>query len=209
MMSLRTIRWGAVGAAVAGVAWALSGIVALVFAEDQGSADPTGTLYFYLFEGAHVVAEMGMLLALLGFHVRQAPGYGRLGATSFVLAFVGTTLMCFSGALWLVCLDDCNAPIWTVLWDIALLCFFVGLPFLGIATLLAKILPRWAGLLLMTHIPLLSVAVYFDGDGGMMLLFLMLVGLLWLALAYALWAWRKVPIEQPVSSRAALQSVKQ
>lgn len=196
MISPNLIRWGAFGAAIAGVAWALSGVVALVFA-GKGPEDFTGTLYFYLFEGAHVIAEAGMLVALVGFHARQKPGYERLGTVSFVLAFVGTALMCLSGVLWVILLQAANTRFLTILWDLALLCFFVGLPLLSIATFRAKILPRWAGLLLMTHIPLLSVAVSFDSVGEMMLLFLTLVGLLWLALGYALWAGRDAPARQP------------
>ncbi len=199
-MSSNWIRWGTVGAAIAGVAWALSGVVALVFA-GKGPADFTGTLYFYLYEGAHAIAGAGMLLALLGFHARQAPGYGRLGTASFTLAFVGTALVWLSGVLWLILLEGSNGLFFTIIWDLGLLGSFVGLPLLGIATFRAKILPRWAGLLLITYIPLVFVALYFDGQGGMMLLFLTLVGLLWLALGYALWAWRDVPAGQPSLAR--------
>jgi hypothetical protein len=197
MIPSKMTRLGAVGAVVAGTAWAFSGVVALVFADRYGTTDPTGTLYFYLFEGAHVVADVGILLALLGFRARQVPGYGPLGTAGFVLAFVGTTLVWFCGMSWLIFLDASNALVVAVVWDIALLCSFVGLPLLGIATFRARTFPRWAGMLLVAYIPLLSVAVFFNGQGGIMLLFLTLVGLLWLALGYALWACRDEPAEQP------------
>ena len=82
------IRLGAVGAVLAGVMWALSGAVAFVFA-GTGPADPTGRLYFYLFEGAHTVAGVGILVALVGLHARQTPDYGRLGTAGYLIAFAG------------------------------------------------------------------------------------------------------------------------
>jgi hypothetical protein len=125
MISLRIARWGAVGAVIAGVAWALMGAVAFVFA---GTAPPdlTGTLYFYLFEGAGTVGGVGAIAALVGFHARQTPDYGRLGTAGFLIAFVGAVGGGFSGVLWLVCLNGCNSPIFTVTWDLSLLCGLVG-----------------------------------------------------------------------------------
>jgi hypothetical protein len=113
MISLRIARWGAVGAVIAGVAWALMGAVAFVFA-GTAPADPTGTLYFYLFEGAGTVGGVGAIAALVGFHARQTPDYGRLGTAGFLIAFVGAVGGGFSGVLWLVCLNGCNSPIFTV-----------------------------------------------------------------------------------------------
>jgi hypothetical protein len=119
-----------------------------------------------------------------------------------LLAFVGTTGVLFSGMVSLIFLHASEALIFTVIWDAALLCWLAGFPLLGIATFRAKTLPRWSGSLLMAYFPLLSVAVYFDGKGGMMLLFLTLVGLLWLALGYALWAYKDSPAGPPSLVRA-------
>jgi len=186
---------------IAGVTWALSGAVAFVFA-GTGPADPTGTLYFYLFEGAHAVGDVGGLLALLGFHVRQTPAYGRLGTAGFLLAFIGTALVLLNAVLWLILLEASNTLLLTITWDVALLCLLAGNTVLGIATFRAKVLPRWAGISLITLFPLVMVAAFFDGNGGMMLLLLTLVGLLWLALGYALWPKRAARTEGLPLARA-------
>lgn len=182
------IRWGAIGAAIAGVAWALSGVVAFVFAGEYGNTDPTGTLYFYLYEGVHAIAWVGMLLALLGYHVRQTPTYGRLGTAGFMVAFGGTALMLLVTVWWLIIADE--APILDILWSVVLLGWIVGFVSLGVATSRAKVLPRWCGLLLIAYIPLGFFAGGFNGVGGL------LVGLLWLTLGYVLLRWGDAPAGQ-------------
>jgi hypothetical protein len=101
------------------------GAVAFVFA-GTAPADPTATLYFYLFEGAGTVGGVDAIAALVGFHARQTPYYGRLGTAGFLIAFVGAVGGGFPGVLWLVCLNGCNLPIFTVTWDLSLLCGLVG-----------------------------------------------------------------------------------
>ena len=64
----------------------------------------------------------------------------------------------------------------------------VGLIIYGVATLQAKVLPRWCGLGLII-IPPITVVL---GDYGGIVF-----GLLWLALGYMLWSWRGTAAEQP------------
>jgi hypothetical protein len=77
-MNLSTLaRWAVPGAALMGVAWFASGLVAVAVAGGEGPGHP-GELRFFLIEGAHAVGEVGMLAALAGLHVQQAPRFGRL-----------------------------------------------------------------------------------------------------------------------------------
>src|SRR5215207_328907 len=78
------VRWGAVGAVIAGVAWAVSDIFVLV-----GSGEGDGRLV----ESMDAIAEAGMLAALVGLHVLQARSLGRLGLAGFALAFIGVALV--------------------------------------------------------------------------------------------------------------------
>jgi hypothetical protein len=71
------IRLGGLAAVLAGVAWAVSGIFHFILVYPEAGTGPTGSLSDYLIEGAHAVAEGGMLVALLGLRARQAPAYGR------------------------------------------------------------------------------------------------------------------------------------
>jgi len=61
-----------------------------------------GSRSWYLIESADAVAEAGMLAALLGLHVPQAPTYGRLGTAGFVVAFLGTAFVFLSTVIWLL-----------------------------------------------------------------------------------------------------------
>jgi hypothetical protein len=87
-MSSNLIRWGALGALLAAVGFSVSSIVAFVFGVSPFG--PVGSLSWTLIESSDAIAEVGMLAALVGLHVRQAPNYGRLGTAGFVVASVGT-----------------------------------------------------------------------------------------------------------------------
>jgi hypothetical protein len=73
---------------------------------------------------------------------------------------------------------------------LGLLGLLVGFVLFGIATFRARVLPRWSGVLLVAYPLLLIAGLPVDGP-------LILVGLLWLALGYALWTRRDTPAEQP------------
>ena len=96
MSSSELVRWGALGAILAGVAWAVSGLISLVVS-GQGTED-IGSFSYYLLETIFCIASVGMLGGLAGFHALQAASYGRLGAVGFYAAFIGTALMLLSTA---------------------------------------------------------------------------------------------------------------
>jgi hypothetical protein len=98
------VRWGVAGALLAGIGWMVSAFFFYVF---PGEGDgPVGSLSWYLIESADAVAEAGMVVALVGLHVRQAPTYGRLGTAGFVVAFVGTAFVFLSTVIWLMAGED-------------------------------------------------------------------------------------------------------
>ena len=182
------VRWGVAGALLAGVGWMVSGFFFYVV---PGEGDgPVGSLSWHLIESADAVAEVGMLAALLGLHVRQAPTYGRLGTAGFVVAFVGTALVFLSTVIWLLAGED-NALVGTLFSLGIFVGWLVGFPLLGIATFRTGILPRWCGLLLIVFFPVLFVLLSLFPTG------VIWNGLVWLALAYALWSRRGIAAEQP------------
>ena len=65
MVSSDLARWGGLAGIVAGVAWAVSGIIHFAMVYPDTGTGPTGSISDYLIEGAHAVAEAGMLGALL------------------------------------------------------------------------------------------------------------------------------------------------
>ncbi len=189
MASSCLVRWGALGAVVAAIGWAVSGIFAFVFPGE--GAGPLGSTSAYLIELAHAIAEAGMLAALVGFHVLQARSLSQLGTTGFAVAFVGTALVLMSTLLVIIFLDRLGETLLGVLFGLGLIGWLVGFVLFGIATFRAQVLPRWCGLLLIAHIPLFAFLLSFYGVGGIVL------GLLWLALGYALWSRREASTERP------------
>ena len=93
MPTPRLVWWGVVGGLITGLGWGASGVVAFVVS--RGGEPPEGSLAGGLIETSHAIGEGGIVLWLLGSHVRQSPGYGRLGTVGFVVSFVGTVLLCF------------------------------------------------------------------------------------------------------------------
>src|SRR5687768_2117566 len=113
MPTSRLVRWGAVGAVIAGLAWAVSGVFAFIFPGEQ--AGPLGSTSAYLIEAAHAIAEAGMLAALAGLHVLQARSLGRLGVAGFASAFVGTALVLVATLLVIIFLDRPGETLLTIL----------------------------------------------------------------------------------------------
>jgi hypothetical protein len=188
MPTSRLVQWGAIGGVIAGLAWAVSDIYALLLpGEGEG---PIGSTSFYLIESADAIAEAGMLAALVGFHVLQARRLGRLGVAGFAVAFVGTALVLLSTLWAIIFLDRFGETVPGLLFGLGLLGWLVGFVLFGIATFRARVLPRWSGVLLVAYPVLLIAGLPVEGP-------LILVGLLWLALGYALWTQRDMPAEQP------------
>ncbi len=194
MSSLNLIRWGARGAVLAAVAWTLSGIFAFLLVQPPATnMGPAGSLSWYLIESSDAIAEVGMLAALMGLHLRQRPSYGRLGTVGFVVAFVGTAFLLLSTVIWLLTTGAERVFIDLLFssWGLAVL---VGFPLLGVATFRAGVLPRWCGLLLIAWIvyfPVIFTLVDFYGEARA------LFGLVFLAVGYALWSGREGWAQQP------------
>ena len=193
MYSSELIRWGALGALLAAIAWTVSGIVAFVLVEPPASnMGPQGSLSWYLIESSDAIAEVGMMGAVVGLHARQTPSYGRLGIVGSTVAFVGAGLAALSTVLWL--LSGYGDGIVGLLFSLGGLGALVGFPILGVATLRAGVLPRWCGLLLvgwLVYFPLIFFLLDFYGEARI------LFGLVFLALGYVLWTRRATSAEQP------------
>ncbi len=191
MSSSALIRWGGLAAILAGMAWAASGVVHFSLVYPAAGTGPPGSISDYLIEGAHAVAEAGMLGALLGLRALQAPRYGWLGAVGFVLAFLGTALLFAITVIGIASGEALGEAVLTLIFVSGVLGWLVGFPLLGIATLRARVLPRWCGVLLIAYFPLFVLLLGSYGWGGIAL------GLLWLALGYAFWARSGQAAQQP------------
>jgi hypothetical protein len=160
------VRWGALEAMLAGLAWAGSGFVAVATAEGE-VAEFLG--FVPLDEALYSVALVCTLAGLVGLHTRQAPGYGRLGSVGFLTSFLGVSLLLVG-----LTLSFLFGRVLVYMLGLGFLGMLFGFVLLGAATLTLGLLPRWCALLLIAC-PFLAINL--GGYGGALAL-----GLIWLAL---------------------------
>ena len=167
------------------IAWIVSGLISLVI-PGQGT-ETLGTFTYYLLEILFSLASLGMLAAIVGFHARQAPNYGRLGTAGFLAAFVGVFFLLASTVATILA----GREVLDWLFILGFVGSLVGFVLLGVATLRARVFPRWCGVLLIVAV--LGIPVYFAlGNYGGAILY----GLVWLGLGYGLWLERGMSAEQ-------------
>ena len=150
-----------------GLASMLAGVVFLVD-EILGLMNPAPYL-----DVMFVVAMLLMLAGMMGFHALQQGNYGRLGWVGFYAVVVGVLALVLGLVL---LLSGSTALLWLL--PVATLAVLVGFALYGVATLQARVLPRWCGVALIVAFPAaiaLGTYAYFW------------LGLVWLALGYVLW----------------------
>ena len=166
MAAVGLIRWGGQAAIGAGVLALVFGLLA--FALDTG--DEPGPLDILV-----ILAMFLEVVALVGFHALQGRNYGRIGRAGLYTTIGSIVLfeLLLLAGLWGgdVGLD--------LLAAVGVLGLLVGLVLYGAATLQARLLPRWCGILFILFMPV-----------GILLGDLQPIwtGLVWLALGYALWS---------------------
>jgi len=179
MKTANLIRWGALAAFASGALWIAGGILHLAYPQDPPGA--LGNFLNYVGTAVFSAAYLGMLGGLVGLHARQMDSYGRLGTVSFFLAFVGAALA-FVGQATSGIFPQNGTLGWLFSepgfgFQAGIILTSLGLLLMGIATLRAGVLPRWCGFGLIALVIFLGFGAY----GGFVV-----VGLIWLALGYAL-----------------------
>jgi len=181
LTSSNLIRWGALAAILAGGTFTVETSIGLFNPVEV--RDHTTSAGF-LSEALLAVALLFVMGGLVGLHARQAGNYGRLGKAGFLVAFIGLALVL--PQLTFVLLTGNEPPEWLL--TPGALAILIGVVLFGAATLRARVLPRWGGLALMVFFPVVFLGGYVGA---------FLVGLIWLALGYALWSSSDVSGRQP------------
>jgi hypothetical protein len=174
LSSSATKRGGAAGVSAAAL-FVLSTILTQVA--------PTGVRYVgptaYVHELVVIGAFVGAMLAIFGLHVlhRSAPRYGRVGGIGTALAVSGYGIV----ALVIVAGIATGGPTLTEVRIAGAITVLIGSALLGVAILLARLVPWWCGVLLIIAFPLGDVAdeIFSGGEG-------LLLGLLWGSVGVAL-----------------------
>ena len=191
MSHLPLVRWGGLAAMLVGVAF-----IVLVLIPKARDGSP-----FYIFGSVLLFVAVWLLLlvALAGFHALQKEHYGRIGRAGFYTVIVGASAMIVIQLLtWVGVTLGITALVFPD--PVGLLIVMVGLVLYGVATLQARVLPRWCGVGLIVGVPvLIGLSVVSEEYGEM--LGGILFGLLWLALGYVLWSESGAAAEPPARAR--------
>lgn len=139
-----------------------------------------------------IVAVLLVPVGMVGFHILQRHSYGRMGLVGFWLVVLASLVVALGVAdffVWGDFLQD-EPPVWL---GLGLLILLLGFVLYGVATLQARVLPRWCGVAFIVALPVaLAVGVLLGPFASMFIVF----GIAWLALGYALWRRRAALAEQ-------------
>jgi hypothetical protein len=197
MSASQLIRSGGLAAMVGGALFLVGSFVYLV-------REP-----FLYYLGCLAVALLLVTVGMVGLHVLQKHGYAGTGSAGFWSVVAGSSMVVLGGAIFFTLgkagdfLQATPSLVWVVLGlsglVLGLVSLAVGYPLYGVATLQARVLPRWCGVAFIAALPtgialsalwilLAYVASYepflsFSGVSTFVVL-----GLAWLALGHALWA---------------------
>ena len=154
MSSSNLIRLAGLAALISGVLAAIGDLLRLVVdVEDPGSATTASYAIVFLL---YLISTALLLLGLVGFYTSQSQAAGIVGFVGFLVAFLGTVLL--AGALWFELFITpalateapglLEAELGLPGFILMLLFGAVGWVLFGVATLRARVYPRWAGVLL-------------------------------------------------------------
>ena len=191
MSSSNLVRWGALGALLAGLAWIVSFIVVIFDFVTRGLVPVFGFPYSDLGRTIYVVVLMSILWGLVGLHAHQEKRYGWLGATGFLVAYSGSTLALVGlGLIWLfrgnVLGQEPAITLGLSGMVVGLTLLGVGFLLLGVATVRTSWLPRWCGAVLIIAFTAVLISVAFPASVGGYVVMVVL-GFVWLALGCVLW----------------------
>jgi hypothetical protein len=176
MSSSDLIRWGGLAAMGAGLLAIVYGLLSFAV----GKGDQPGPLDILV-----ILAMILEVVGLLGFHALQGRNYGRIGRAGLYTTIAAIVLL----ELLLILLNLFGSDVgleWVgAVGELGLL---VGLVLYGAATLQARVLARWCGILFIIFLPVGILLGDLQPIWG---------GLVWLALGYALWSQRGVTAEEP------------
>jgi len=182
-MSSNFVRLGGLAGMVAGAMYLMIAII------NQFAPQEIVFVSFsdYLIEVLYFVALLGTLVAIAGLHFTQSGSYGVLGTAGSAVASVSFVLLLVVSLVTLLV----GGAVLDTLTLLGVLVALVGLVLLGIATIRARVLPWWCGLLLIVVFPL-SIALNVAADAGGFLL-----GVVWGLVGFVLLSSGQVSAREP------------
>ena len=177
------LRVGGLGGVAAGTAYAAAGVADLLAPTARWPGWPGPVIlassYDYLVQFSLVAALLGTLVAIAGLYVARRRNYGWAWTVGSSAAFYGHALLLYDASETAARGATPATGPSLVSWGILLA--LVGLVLLGTATLDARALPRWCGLLLLFGFPTWALPEDSSWWGGWLLL-----GSVWASVGFAL-----------------------
>jgi hypothetical protein len=188
------IRWGGLAAVVSGVLSVIGDLLRL-FVDVENSQTATTVPYALVFL-LYLLGAVLLLLGLVGLYTSQSEAAGLLGLVGFLGAFLGTVLL--AGALWFELFitpalatrapELAEAELGLLGFILVFLFGTLGWILFGIATLRARVYPRWAAVLLIVGGVVAFFPIPLSG-------IVFSVAIAWLG--FILFTGRAAPSEQP------------
>jgi hypothetical protein len=186
-LSTSTVRWAGVAGMLGGALFVLSAV--LIASMPRGCIGGECAARTMRETGAAgALLMLALLLIVVGMaglviRARNAGRFGALGKTGAVVAAVGVALP-LTGSLVQGVLYGGDYPLMPYFVIPGVLALVTGFVLLGIAVLLARVLPRWAAALLVVG----SLAMLGFNDQNAQALLAIPNGIAWIAVGYVLWS---------------------
>ena len=153
-MPSNLIRWSGLAALAGGLLFVIGDLLGLASIGEESFAETAATGTFILQQLIFLLGTVLILFGLFGLYASQSEATGTLGLVGFLVAFLGTALTV--GAKWA---QTFIAPIVAerapelleaenLAFPLSFATFALGWLLLGVATLRARVYPRWAAVLL-------------------------------------------------------------
>lgn len=178
------IRLGGLATIVAGVLFVAPPLIYRYFPQ----AMPGFTMETFL-----LVALLLVPVGMVGFHSLQSQSYGRVGRTGFWMALASPLTVALGAASYLFSGNVFGTSLLWLAMPIGPLLLLAGFVLYGVATLQARVLPRWCGVAFIVALPIALVLSIPLSFASLFIVF----GLIWLALGFALWSQRIISAQQP------------
>lgn len=169
MPSSSLVRWGGLAALVSGVVSVIGDLLRL-FVDVESARSATTIAYTSVFS-MYLLGAALLLLGLVGLYVSQSEETGVLGLVGFLAAFLGTVLL--AGTLWFelfitpaLAVEDAGlaeAELGLAGFILAFLLVVLGWLLFAVATLRARVYPRWPAVLLIVGVVLSFLPVPLSG----------------------------------------------
>ncbi len=183
MMASRLIRLGGLAAMVSGLLFVTAPLLGRYLPQAL-----LGTMEVLL-----VVALLLMPVGMVGFHALQRQRYGRIGRIGFWMVVIAALAVALGSASYLWWGSVFGSSLLWLAMPVGPLGLVAGFLLYGVATLQAKMLPRWCGVAFIIALPV-ALALSFPGSFASLFT---VFGLMWLVLSYMLWSHKDTSAEQP------------